>query len=100
MRKWLASLFARLAGWLAGPELQPFVPPTPTLQPPAHTVPRFKVARWVGDKHWYAYEGQNGGDARRVFEQLIHDQEPGRAEFWMNVGNGTENIRGTYKGKA
>lgn len=97
IREWLAAVLARWSGRLGGPKLKPFVPPLVTIDNSVQRPPRYTVARWLDGKHWTIYEGPNGGDARRAYEQVIQNNEMGRMEFWMNTEPGKLVVRGSYE---
>lgn len=74
----------------------PYAEPQGAVDSTYHRPPRFSVARWQDGKHWLAYEGSSGGDARRVYEGVIERREGGKMEFWQNVGEGKVVVRGSY----
>lgn len=78
-----ARYFARLAGRVS---------PTPlTVQMPraqrrrGDPATKYTVYRWQDKRHWTAYEGPDGGEARRQYEAVEKAGETGRMEFQMTT---------------
>jgi hypothetical protein len=60
---------------------------------------RYFVARWIDDRYYLAYDGPNGGEARRRYEFAVTQGERGKTEFWMDNGGGPV-MRSSHEGRA
>lgn len=92
----LGRWLERLARWYLARRVRNVVGVAVTLPPVfdastlAPSVPanpyrdRFEIRRNVNGESFSLYDGPSGGDARRWFEHVKREREPGTMEFWHN----------------